>query len=84
MNRAEKVYIFKCCFVSGDPYTNCVLDPCSTDPCGKALEFCLLKMINIHLVFLLQGDNAIYEAQGNQAICKCPPQHTGDPYLSCR
>ena len=29
------------------------------------------------------GANAICENNGNAAICKCPPEHVGDPYVSC-
>ena len=40
------------------------------------------KGISYQIVEIL-GANAICENNGNAAICKCPPENIGDPYVSC-
>ena len=32
---------------------------------------------------LILGANALCENNGNAAVCKCPPDNVGDPYVSC-
>ena len=29
------------------------------------------------------GANALCENNGNAAVCRCPDDHVGDPYVSC-
>ena len=42
-----------------------------------------INFINCKFLVLPIGANALCENNGNAAVCKCPPDNVGDPYVSC-
>ena len=45
------------------------------------IDHLCIKIINCK--FIPIGANALCENNGNAAVCKCPPDNVGDPYVSC-